>query len=120
MAEDTLTEAGIATILDRYGQWNLATHDERWAARRGSTADELRDFYEGFGPHLRDILAACDLYPLGDLPEPHRSLLNIAFAYAEVAPHIELYKGNPKVPNSFDEEKLISSRGRNETWRDYV
>ena len=41
MADDMLTEAGIATILDRYGQWNLATHDERWAARRQSTADDV-------------------------------------------------------------------------------
>ena len=49
------------------------------------------------------------LYP--ELPPDPQRLFYLAFALAEVAPHIELYRGDPNVPHSFDEERFIAAHG---------
>lgn len=110
----------LLALVAKHETWNRPTHDERWAARRRATPQELREFYDDVRPLLRDILAECDRFPLGELPETHYGLLNLAFAFAEVAPHVELYGGSAKVPNSFDEAKFVASRGAKAAWADFV
>lgn len=60
----------------------------------------------------------CGFLP-GELPESRHGLLNLAITFAEVAPHLELHGGNPKVPNSFDEGKSAPSCGGREAWTDF-
>jgi hypothetical protein len=115
MAEQ-MVDPKLREIIQRYGAWNLATHNERWARRRTSSEAELKAFYDDMLPLLPDILAACDRFPLGELPAPYDALLNVAISAAEVAPHVELYRGSPKVPNSFEESKFIALRGDRADW----
>ena len=51
-------------------------------------------------------------FPLGELPPASARLFHLALSLAEVAPHIELYGGDPKVPYSFDEARFVADHGR--------
>ena len=103
--------------LGAFARWNLATADERYKARREATSEDLRAFYDGVLPHIEAILDACDAYPLGELPESHRSIFNIALSMAEIAPHVEFYRGAPGVPYAFEEARFVAVHGADETWR---
>jgi hypothetical protein len=92
--------------------WALPTQDERQTKRRTSTSAELQAFYDAMVPHLSDILAHVDNFPLGELPEDSLRLFYLSLALAEVAPHIELYGGDTNVPHSFEEERFVASHGR--------
>lgn len=99
------------------GKWAADTTDERTALRQTSTKAELIDLYDTVLPHMEKILDACDAFPLGALPETHRGLYNIALSMAEIAPHVEFYKGDPQVPFSFDEERFTANHGGDPTWQ---
>ena len=53
-----------------------------------------------------------DTFLLGELPPALARLFHLALSLAEVAPHIELYGGDPKVPYSFDEARFVADHGR--------
>lgn len=103
----------LAPFLD----WNLPTAHARQAKRRQSSREELRSFYDAVLPKMPAILAEIDHYPLGELPENHQPLFNLALSLAEVAPNVELYKGNPAVPYAFEETRLVAIHGGQQTWR---
>jgi len=48
---------------------------------------------------------------LDTLPPPEQHLLYLTLSLAEVAPHVELYRGDPRVPFSFEEERFIAEHG---------
>lgn len=103
--------------LSGYLDWNLSTADERQLKRRNSSRAEIRALYDAALPLLPAILAKADEYPLGSLPEDLHPLYNIALSMAEIAPHIELYRGDPGVPYAFDESRFVAMHGAQETWR---
>lgn len=101
--------------LGPFTGWAETTPDARQSRRRNATRPELKAFYDAMIPRLQDILAAVDAHPLGALPVNLRPLYNMALALAEIAPHIELYGGNPAVPFAFDESRFIAMHGRQDT-----
>ncbi|MEX6632316.1 hypothetical protein [Hyphococcus lacteus] len=103
--------------LRSFAKWNLMTADERTAARREASTEELKEFYDAILPHIEAVLDECDKFELGELPESHRGIFNIALSMAEIAPHIEFYKGDPGVPFAFEEERFIAVHGSDETWQ---
>ena len=62
-------------------------------------------------PRLEDALDKADEYPLGEMPEDVEQLFFMTLSLAEVAPHIELYGGNPEVPYSFEESRFVAVHG---------
>ena len=103
--------------LAKFAKWNLATANDRYVARREASAAELKDFYEGVLPHIEAILDKCDKFMLGELPESYQGIYNIALSMAEIAPHIEFYKGEVGVPYAFEESRFVVVHGRDETWQ---
>ncbi|WP_079435119.1 hypothetical protein [Zoogloea sp. LCSB751] len=91
--------------------WALPTQNARQQRRIHSSRGELRAFYEAMLPRIEDIVEYVDRYPLGQLPPDADRLFNLALSLAEVAPHIELYGGDPKVPHSFDESRFVADHG---------
>ena len=87
-------------------KWALATEYERAAERRRSTSDELKAFYDAALPLLPAILERADKYPLGKVEGIDQQLFHMALSLAEIAPHIEFYRGDPRVPFAFKEERL--------------
>jgi hypothetical protein len=92
-------------------KWALPSQDERQSTRLHASATELRAFYNAMLPHLEAALAYVDTFPLGQLPEESAVLFRMLLSMAEIAPHVELYRGDPKVPHSFDERRFIAEHG---------
>jgi hypothetical protein len=97
--------------------WAVKTPNLRTAKRRASTREELKSFYDAMQPWIEKILDACDAYELGKLPQSHRDIYSLALSLAEVAPHVELYKGAVGVPFSFEESRFIAVHGDDEFWK---
>jgi hypothetical protein len=102
--------------LAALSDWNLDTPDARQMKRLHGSTEETKAFYDAAVPMLPAIMTELDRFPLGDLPESHRPLFNIAMAVAEVAPHVELYHGSPGVPHAFKEERFVAAHGQQRTW----
>ncbi len=88
-------------------KWAKATEYERAAARRNATPAELKAFYDAAFARLPEILKRVDGYPLGGLRGADSHLFHLALSLAEVAPHVEFYKSDPRVPYAFSEERLM-------------
>jgi hypothetical protein len=103
--------------LTPFLDWDLASADARQTKRRTTSREGLKAFYDAALPLIPAILAKADEHPLGTLPADLRPLYNIALGVAEVAPHIELYRGDPNVPYAFEEARFVAVHGDQETWR---
>lgn len=114
--QDMIVPPGFEALAP-YARWNLMTADERTQARRNASEQDLRDFYEGVLPHIEAVLDECDKFELGTLPESHRGIFNIALSMAEIAPHIEFYRGEVGVPYAFEEARFVAVHGADETWQ---
>lgn len=91
--------------------WAQPTENQRSHKRWVSTVGDFKSFYEAMMPRLKDILAYLDQYEVGAIPERNLSLYHLALAFAESSPHVEMYKGSAKVPNSFDASRLEAAKG---------
>lgn len=116
MQQDMIVPPGFESLA-RFSKWNLMTADERTKARREASENELHEFYGGILPHIEAVLDECDKFELGSLPESHQGIFNLALSMAEIAPHIEFYKGEVGVPYAFEEARFIAVHGSDETWR---
>ena len=88
-------------------KWAKPTEYERSAARRSSTPEELKEFYDEAVKQLPAILKKVDEYPLGGIPDDTKPLFYIALSLAEITPNVEFYKCSPGVPFAFEESRLI-------------
>jgi hypothetical protein len=92
-------------------EWALATQNERQTRRARSNKGEMQALYDALQPKLDAILEHVDEYPLGDMPPDTERLFFLALMLAEIAPHVELYGGDPNVPHSFDETRFVAVHG---------
>ena len=98
--------------LDRFIKiWALPTEAERSDRRWQATPAEFRDFYNALLPRIDELLECLDQYPIGRIPTEALPLYHLALAFAEVAPHCELYEDSNKVPNSFDASRFVAAFG---------
>mgnify|MGYP006140502071 CR=1 FL=1 len=102
---------GFEALAPLVADWALPTQDARQTKRRESPTEALQTFYDALVPLLPKILEHVDEFPLGELPEDSQRLFYLTLALAEVAPHIELYRGDPNVPHSFEEERFVAAHG---------
>ena len=91
--------------------WGLPTQNDRSLKRWSATSSEFREAYDAVFPRLADMLAYLDQQPLADMDAPAQKLLHLALAFAELAPHVELYKGAAQVPNSFENARFRPDHG---------
>ena len=115
MRQTTMTDLALPKSFESLeplvANWAQPTQNGRQQRRIASSRGELRAFYDAMLPRLEDILAYVDKFPLGELPPDAERLFCLALSLAEVAPHIELYRGDPKVPYSFDEARFVADHG---------
>ena len=103
--------------LRPFADWALATPNERQNKRLASSSAELKALYDAMLPRLESIMEACDAYPLGELPAELQPIFNMALSVAEIAHHIELYRGQVGVPYAFEESRFVAIHGEDETWK---
>ena len=72
--------------------WCLATEPERWAQRMRSSMQELRTFYDAFFPRAEEAIAACDQFPLDDMPADAERLLQLLHSLLMVSYAVEVWK----------------------------
>ena len=85
----------------------LARSQRRWNASR----EEYEALYAAMFPLLDEVLAYLDQYKLGEIPAHALALYHLSLAFAEAAPHNELYDCQSQVPNSFDASRFIAAHG---------
>lgn len=78
-----------------------ATFNARYASRLRADQPTLEAFYAALAPRMEAIAAHLDGHPVDALPPPERRLLELALAFMDVAPAVELYR-QPQVPDGFD------------------
>jgi hypothetical protein len=79
--------------------WCLATERERYARRLASTMDEMQAFYDAFFPRAEEAIAYCDRYPLDEMPDDARRLLQLLYSLVMVSFPVEAWR-QPYIPDS--------------------
>ena len=98
--------------LDRLVEkWAKPTENLRSQQRLKSTKEEFLDIYENTLPLLDDILNHLSRHPIGTLSGGELALYHLALAFAEISPHVEMYKCSTKVPFSFDANRSEAIHG---------
>jgi len=87
--------------------WGLDTERKRQLRRLASNKEEMQAFYDAMLPRMEAILEHVDQFPLGKLPKDTATLFYLTLSLAEIAPHVELYGGDPGVPHAFEEVRMI-------------
>ncbi len=101
----------FADLAPYVADWALPTETARSERRWRATPAEFQALYDAVLPRLPDILAYLGGFSPANIPAEAASLLYLALAFAESAPHVELYRGSPDVPNSFDPRRFVASHG---------
>jgi len=89
---DALLPAAFAALEPFAATWCLATESERYARRMASSMAEMQAFYDAFFPRIEEAIAYCDRFPLDDLPDDARRLLQLVYSLVTVAMAIEIFQ----------------------------
>ena len=86
--------------LEAYAlKWCLATESERYAARLASSIEEMQAFYDVFFPRADEAMTYCEQFPLDEMPEDARRLLQLMHSLVMVSFPVELWR-QPRIPDS--------------------
>jgi hypothetical protein len=86
--------------LECYAEkWCLPNEPARYAARLSSTMDELQSFYDAMFPRAEAVLDYCDQFPLAEMPEDVRHLLQLMYALVIVSFSVEAFH-QPRIPDT--------------------
>ena len=96
----------FADLESLAADWSLATQRERERKRLASTADDLKAVYDALLPRLDAMLEYLNASSLDSLPADAQRLFFLTLSFAEIAPFVECYRGEPRVPDSFDESRF--------------
>ncbi len=100
--------ASLEPYVDSWALPNeLLRSQQRWSA----TKEDYRRFYDAMMPVLDEALDYLDQYELGSIPDKAIALYHLSLAFAEAAPHVELYECANQVPNSFEAARFIAAHG---------
>jgi hypothetical protein len=91
--------------------WAFASENQRSEKRWRSSPGDFEAFYKTMLPRIEEILAYLDKYPIDAIPVEAKPLYHLATAFAEAAPHVEMYKSQAEVPNSFDARRFVAAHG---------
>ncbi len=91
--------------------WSYPSELERSQQRWRASVPEFQSFYDAMLPVLDDVMDYLDQYEVDAIPEEALALYHLALAFAEAAPHNELYECANEVPNSFAASRFIAAHG---------
>lgn len=103
--------AGFEDLAPLAARWGRATENERNSLRLAATADEFSAFDTVMAPRLDALLTYLRDCPAAPEEPGQRNALMLACAFAEAAPHHELYGGSAEVPFSFDARRFVPDHG---------
>lgn len=103
--------AGFEDLASFAARWARETENERNALRLTSTAADFAAFDAAMTPRLDALLTYLGTCPAAPESDVQRNALMLACAFAEAAPHHELYGGSAEVPFSFDARRFVPDHG---------
>lgn len=102
---------GFEKLADLLPLWAFPTENARSEKRWSSTPRDFQSFYDAMMPELDRILALLAEHPLEGAPVEVDNLFRLTLAFAEAAPHTEMYGNSARVPNSFDARRFVAVHG---------
>lgn len=103
--------AGFEDLAPMAARWARPTENQRNALRFEAIAADFAALDAVMKPRLDALLAYLAGLPAEPAEEADRNALMLACAYAEAAPHHELYGGSAQVPFSFDARRFVPDHG---------
>jgi hypothetical protein len=86
--------------LEPFTDWCLATEQERYDNRLGSTMAEMQEFYDAAFGRLEDAVVYLDArFPLDEMPDDAKALMHLMQSLVMVSFPIEVWK-QPRVLDS--------------------
>ena len=116
MTDAIALPSAFADLGDLAAQWGRPTENLRSHTRWNATADDFAAFYGAMIPRLDAILTHLGRLQLDEMSDEDTNLFCLAAAFAEAAPHHELYKGSPDVPFSFSARRFVPGHGDIPSW----
>lgn len=77
--------------------WCLATEHERWERRMASSVEQMQEFYDAFFPRADEAIQYCDRFPLDEMPDDARRLLQLVLSLVMISFPVELWR-QPHIP----------------------
>ena len=96
--------------------WARPTENARSELRWAASPADFAALYQAVMPRLPEILGYLATVPLEGMDEAQCNLFCLAAAFAEAAPHHELYGGSPDVPFSFSARRFVPGHGDTPSW----
>jgi hypothetical protein len=96
---DALLPPEFADLEPFAPTWCLASEPERYAKRLASTMDEMQAFYDAVFPRAEAAIAYLDAFPLHELPDDARRLLQLLYSLIMVSFPCEIWK-QPYIPDT--------------------
>lgn len=87
-------------------KWCFATQMKRTNERQESNMDEIKEFYNALEPRMQEILDYLDTFSLENLKGNEKTLLELTYAIAEIAPAVEMF-GQKYVTSTFDARDFL-------------
>lgn len=86
--------------------WCFPTQMERTNARQESNMKDITAFYDAMEPRMQEILDYLDTFAIDELQGETMTLLELAYAIAEIAPAVEMF-GQKYVTSTFDARDFL-------------
>ncbi len=116
MTDTMLLPQAFADLAPLARIWARSTENERSDIRWSAGPADFAVFYAAAMPRLPEILDYLATVTLEDMDEAQTNLFCLAAAFAEAAPHHELYGGSPDVPFSFAARRFVPGHGDIPSW----
>jgi len=86
--------------LERFAKdWCLASEPERYAKRLASSMDEIQTLYDALFPRCEELITYLEKFPLHDLPDDARRLLQLLYSLIMVSFPVEIWR-QPYLPDT--------------------
>jgi hypothetical protein len=79
--------------------WCLATERERYTKRLESSGPQMQELYDAAFPRFREMVDHLDQFPLDDLPQPERNLLQLVYSLIQASLAVDMW-GQPEIIDS--------------------
>lgn len=117
MTDTPMLPPGFEDLAGAAAHWARSTENERSEIRWSASAAEFAAFYDTMLPRLPAVLAHLAALPMEGMDEAGTNLFCLAAAFAEAAPHHELYGGSADVPFSFSARRFVPGHGDQPSWQ---
>lgn len=107
---------GFEDLGELASQWARPSESERDIIRWSATASDFSKFHATMIPRLAAVLSSLEQCSIKIMNEAQTNLFCLAAAFAEAAPHHELFGGSADVPHSFSARRFVAGHGKLPAW----